>query len=91
MILAVIYAFAWFLFISHTIVYLSLWLRWGAIPITIVGSFILQIFMSIMMALMGMDRSFEGAIVLWSFALVAASVVLYNLIGNRLVSLAQHE
>ena len=91
MILAAIYAIAWFLFISHTIVYLSLWLRWGAIPITIVGCFILQIFMTIMMALMGMGRSFEGVVVLWSFALITASIVLYTLIGNRLVSLAQQE
>lgn len=90
-ILLVVYGVAWFLFVSLTIVYLSLWLRWGAIPITFVGSFILQIFMTIVMALLGMGGSFEGVIVLWSFALISACVVLYNLIGRRLVSLAQLE
>ena len=89
--LAFIYAIAWFLFISHMIVYLSLWLRWGAIPITLVGSFILQILMTLMMALMGMGGSFDGAIIMWSFALAIASTILYMLIGKRLESLAEQE
>ena len=73
------------------IVYLSLWLRWGAIPITLVGSFILQILMTLMMALMGMGGSFDGAIIMWSFVLAIASTILYMLIGKRLESLAEQE
>ena len=90
-ILGLIYAAAWFFFASYLIVYLSLWLRWGAVPISFVSCFIIQIIMTLMMALMGMGGSYEGIIFFWSLLLGGATVGLHFLIGQRLTTLAEQE
>lgn len=86
-----VFAFAWFCFVSHLIVYLSLWLRWGAIPVSIVACFIIQFVVALFTAISGSSGSFQGFVVFWSLVLVAATATLYGLIGKRLIGLAQQE
>ena len=69
-------------------VYLSLYLRWGALPISVVTCIVLQVMMGLLSMVIGMRGSGEEVVGLWSFGLLMASAGLHVMIGMRLQTLA---
>lgn len=85
-----LYAFTWFLFASHLIAWLSLYLRWGSLPLALVACFVLQMVLGLVSALRGYG-SMEEVVIPWGFGLVVASVFLHRMIGQRLADLATED
>ncbi len=82
----------WFLFLSHLIVYLSLFLKWGALPVSLVCAFMAQILISILGGLVAFGmRSPMGIFTVWMIMLFGAATALHVMIGMRLAALAAKE
>ena len=86
--LLLLYTAVWIIFGSHLIVYLSLWLRWGAVPLAVMSCFVLGFVATLVTVIFGFGRSSESYFLLSAFIVGGASVVLHVLIGSRLRTLA---
>ncbi len=82
--LAMFYATSLVVFGLHLIAWLSLYLRWGALPIGIAGTFLINLMMLMMMAFSGVRGDPDGFIVLFSLVFYGCSVIVHVMIGNRL-------
>jgi hypothetical protein len=81
---------SWVLFGSHLTVYFSLYLKWGALPLTLVSCVVLQVVMGLVSVMMGLHRT-GGMLFLWCLGLGLGALVLHHLIGSRLAELAAED
>ncbi len=90
LLLGLAYAFFQGVLFLHLVVWLSLYLKRGALPLAIAIHFVVHMFLAIVMAaLAGGDG--EGVLVILMIASAVGSVVLHFLIGGRLEDLAAED
>ena len=81
------FSLSWFVFGSHLVVYLSLFLKWGGLPVGLMVCVFFQFILALVID-SGMFDDDETIFVLWSGGLLFASCILHVSIGKRLEALA---
>ena len=80
------YGLALFLFASHLVVYLSLFLKWGALPVAVMVGYVFQMVLALVTFFFRLTG--ESIATLWIVVFFGGSCLLHALIGKRLKHLS---